>query len=314
MGGSIRFDSYQLNNAQIATPVTGTVYTLSDGQTTVTTTAQSNSLEQLVTDLRNADKYSDLTFTISADTGTGSIVATSSAKATPTINAKSAAITIGNSTTAIGKELDSTSYQLNNAQITTPVTGTVYTLSDGLTTVITTAKSNSLEQLVTDLRNADKYSDLTFTISADTGTGSIVATNGENATETINAKNATITTGRIAAESLIDERLGINPQFGAAAIQVRDPGGVLPAYQNELILSAEQPEVLVKENPFEYPYGSTAIAPIYTVPSPTSNAYTYSDNVYWMDWNEDGKLELPLAGSSERSENLIIGGDFAAIR
>ena len=27
--------------------------------------------------------------------------------------------------------------------------------------------------------------------------------------------------------------------------------------------------------------------------------------------NEDGKLELPLAGSSERSENLIIGGDFA---
>ena len=61
----------------------------------------------------------------------------------------------------------------------------------------------------------------------------------------------------------------------------------------------------------EYPYGSTAIAPIYTVPSPTSNAYTYSDNVYWMDWNEDGKLELPLAGSSERSENLIIGGDFA---
>ena len=199
-----------------------------------------------------------------------------------------------------GATLDSTSYQLNNAQITTPVTGTVYTLSDGLTTVITTAKSNSLDQLVTDLRNADKYSDLTFTISADTGTGSIVATNGENATETVNAKNATITTGRIAAESLIDERLGINPQFGAAAIQVRDPGGVLPAYQNELILSAEQPGVLVKENPFEYPYGSTAIAPIYTVPSPTSNAYTYSDNVYWMDWNEDGKLELPLAGSSER--------------
>ena len=31
-----------------------------------------------------------------------------------------------------------------------------------------------------------------------------------------------------------------------------------------------------------------------------------------MDWNEDGKLELPLAGSSERSENLIIGGDFSA--
>ena len=30
-----------------------------------------------------------------------------------------------------------------------------------------------------------------------------------------------------------------------------------------------------------------------------------------MDWNEDGKLELPLAGSSERSENLIIGGDFS---
>ena len=35
-----------------------------------------------------------------------------------------------------------------------------------------------------------------------------------------------------------------------------------------------------------------------------------SENVYWMDWNKDGKLELPLAGSSERNENLLTAGEW----
>ena len=157
-----------------------------------------------------------------------------------------------------GAALDSMSYKLEIK----PVNGTEYTLSDRSLSeddpvkVIVRAESDSLEELVTKLRNTANYSNLPFTISADTSIGSIVATSNAKATRAINAKDATITRGdnetEIKAESLIDGRLGINPQFGAAAIQARDPGGVLPAYQNELILSAEDPGMLVMKNDFTY--------------------------------------------------------------
>ncbi|MFO0016964.1 MAG: hypothetical protein ACK52U_10465, partial [Synechococcaceae cyanobacterium] len=115
-----------------------------------------------------------------------------------------------------------------------------------------------------------------------------------------------------------DGLMGSNGVYGAAALQIRNPNGLLPAYQNELVIAADTPMAVSLSAPWTVtapnPLGSTPpYNPLgYTVAAGT---YAWRNDLVWLDNDRDGRLSLPLTDRPKgTAANQEPAGPFDLIR
>ncbi|MFM8525586.1 MAG: hypothetical protein ACKOCM_08210, partial [Cyanobacteriota bacterium] len=113
-------------------------------------------------------------------------------------------------------------------------------------------------------------------------------------------------------------QLAANGVYGAAALQIRDPNGLLPAYQNELVIAAERPLAVTLNTSWTVeaanPLGTT---PLYNALGYTTAAGTYAwrNDLVWLDGDGDGRLTLPLTNRIKgTAPNQEPAGPFDQIR
>ncbi|MFN9694940.1 MAG: hypothetical protein ACK550_14280, partial [Synechococcaceae cyanobacterium] len=115
-----------------------------------------------------------------------------------------------------------------------------------------------------------------------------------------------------------DGLMGSNGVYGAAALQIRNPNGLLPAYQNELVIAADTPMAVSLSAPWTVtapnPLGATPpYNPLgYTVAAGT---YAWRNDLVWVDSDGDGRLSLPLTNRpTGTAPNQEPAGPFDVIR